>query len=309
MIKTEIRMKKIYFISSLAFAIISNSPAQDDLSALTDQALAKTTEYSSGTFFTTRLLTGQSSEIMPKGGLDFRIHHRFDEFKSGFGNFYGLDGSFSYLSLEYGITKFMMAGFGRANDGFFNFFDKIKLLRQSSGEKTMPVTLVYYVECAVDGKTYNNPVKNKDFNRRLNYTHQLIIYRMIDARLSLMIAPTFVHRNMVPSPGYKNDLLAIGVGGRYKIFNTFSINAEYYYVKGIKNLPGGTQNYNPVSIGCDIQVASHVFQIMVTNTSRMLEPSFLGETNGEFSKSLRLGFNISQVFTLGKKKKNESTKN
>jgi len=296
-------MKKIYLIFSFAIAFLSYSLAQDDLSSLTDQALANTTEYASGTFFTTRLLTGQSSEIMPQGGLDFRIHHRFDEFKSGFGKFYGLDGSFSYLSLEYGFTKFMMAGFGRANDGYFNFLDKIKLLRQSTGEKNMPITLVYYVESAVDGKTYDNSAKNNDFTGRLNFTHQLIISRMFNSRLSLLLAPTFVHRNMVPAPGYKNDLYALGIGGRYKIFNTFSINVEYYYVQGIKNLPGGTENFNPVSVGCDIQVASHVFQIMVTNTERMIEPSFLGQTTGEFSKSLRLGFNISQVFTLGKKKK------
>jgi hypothetical protein len=296
-------MRIVLSIFTLAAVLLLKSKAQDDLSSLTDQVLANTTEYSSGTFFTTRILTGQSSEIMPKGGLDFRIHHRFGEFKSGFGNFYGLDGSSSYLSLEYGFTKYMMAGFGRANDGYFNFFDKIKLLRQSTGEKTMPVTLLYFVESAVDGRTNYSPVKNNDFNRRLNFTHQLIISRMFNSRLSLLLAPTFVHRNMVPAPGYKNDLFAIGVGGRYKIFNTFSVDAEYYYVKGIKNLPGGAENFNPVSIGCDIQVASHVFQIMVTNTDRMIEPSFIGQTTGEFSKSLRLGFNISQVFTLGKKKK------
>ena len=296
-------MKKFYFIFFLILAFISNSIAQDDLSSLTDQALKSTTDYALGTFFTTRLLTGQSTEIMPKGGLDFRIHHRFDEFKSGFGTLYGLDGAFSYLSLEYGFTKFMMAGFGRANDGYFNLFDKIKILRQSTGEKNMPFTLVYYVESAIDGKTYDNSTINNNFNGRLSFTHQLLISRMFNSRLSLQIAPTFVHRNMVPAPGYNNDLFALGVGGRYKIINTFSINAEYYYVKGIKDLPGGVEFYNPVSIGVDIQVASHVFQIMITNTDRMIEPSFLGQTTGEFSKSLRLGFNISQVFTLGNKKK------
>ena len=298
-------MRKIYLLISFFVSSYSISFCQDDLSTLADQELNNSTQYALGTFFTTRLLTGHSSEIMPKGGLDFRIHHRFDEFKTGFTRFFGLDGSFSYLSLEYGFTNFMTAGFGRANDGYFNFFDKIKLVRQSSGEKNMPVTIVYLVESAVDGKTYDLAVKNKDFNGRLSFTHQLIISRMFNSRLSLMMAPTYVHRNMVPAPGYKNDLYALGVGGRYKIFNTFSIDAEYYYVKGIKNLPDGVQYYNPISLGFDIQVASHVFQVMITNTSRMLEPSFLGQTEGEFIKSLRLGFNISQVFTIGKKKKNE----
>jgi hypothetical protein len=295
-------MKNIYLTFLLFSVFTLRTYTQDDLSALTDQALENTTQYALGTFFSTRLLTGQSTEIMPKGGLDFRIHHRFSELKSGFGKLYGLDGSFSYLSLEYGITKYMTIGFGRANDGYFNFIDKIKLLRQSTGEKSMPITLDYYVECAVDGQIYDLSIKNKDFNGRLSFTHQLIISRMFNSRLSVLLAPTFVHRNRVPAPGYENDLFALGIGGRFKIFNTFSLNAEYYYVKGIKNLPGGKQYYNPVSVGFDIQVASHVFQVMVTNTSRMIEPSFLGETPGEFSKSMRLGFNISQVFTIGGKK-------
>jgi hypothetical protein len=294
-------MRRLFTIIILSVTLFSKSKAQDDLSTLTDKILDNTTEYASGTFFTTRLITGQSTELIPKGGLDFRIHHRFDEFKSGFGEFYGLDGASTYLGLEYGLTNRMMVGFGRENDGYFNFFDKVKILRQCSGTKNIPVTLVYNVAIAVDANIYSNPTKNHDFNARLNYTHQLLISRMFNPQLSLMLAPTFVHRNMIPAPGYHNDLFAIGIGGRFKLRNNLSVNAEYYYVDGIKNLPGGVQYYNPVSVGVDIQVGGHVFQLMITNTTRMIEPAFLGQTPGEFTKSLRLGFNISQVFTIGKK--------
>jgi hypothetical protein len=291
----------IFAFAFLSFQVTSGW-AQDDLSSLVDAELNNTTEYALGTFFTTRILTGHSTEIMPKGGLDFRIHHRFEEFSSGFDRFYGIDGSSSYLSLEYGFTNRLMAGFGRANDGYFNFFGKMKLFRQSEGMKNFPVTIVYMVGSAVNART--NPIKviNDDFDARFRYTHQLLIARMFNPRLSLQISPTFVHRNMVQNKNYNNDLYSVGFGGRFKITNTFSVNAEYFFVHGIKNISSDIEFYNPVSLGVDIQVAGHVFQIMVTNTDRMIEHAFIGETMKEFSKGLRIGFNISQVFTPWKKK-------
>lgn len=295
-------MRKVFTIFSLFSILILKVFAQDDLSSLVDEELNNSSDYALGTFFTTRILTGHSTELMPKGGLDFRIHHRFDEFSSGFGKFYGLDGSFSYLSLEYGFSNRFMAGFGRANDGYFNFFGKIKLLRQCTGEKNIPATIVYLVASGVDAKTYTNKMRNDDFDARFSYTHQILIARMFNPRLSLQISPTFVHRNMVPTKNYLNDLLALGLAGQFKLTNTFSVNAEYFYVNGIKNIEPGIEFYNPVSLGVDIQVAGHVFQIMITNTTRMIEQAFIGQTKGEFSKSLRLGFNISQVFTPWKKK-------
>jgi hypothetical protein len=294
---------RIYFYAiAFLFFQFTNLWAQDDLSSLVDAELNNTAEYALGTFFTTRILTSHSTELMPRGGLDFRIHHRFEEFSSGFGRFYGLDGSSSYLSLEYGFTNRCMAGFGRANDGFFNFFGKVKLFRQSKGTKNMPVTIVYLVSSAVDAKSYPNKVINDDLDARFRYTHQLLIARMFNPRLSLQFSPTLVHRNMIPKKKYQNDLFSVGFGGRFKLTNTLSVNAEYFVVNWSKNAGPGDELHNPVSIGVDIQVASHVFQIMITNTDRMIEHAFIGETRKDFLKGLRLGFNISQVFTPGKKK-------
>jgi hypothetical protein len=295
-------MRSIIFTITILIFQFTSVLAQDDLSSLVDEELNNTTDYALGTFFTSRILTGHSTELMPKGGLDFRIHHRFEEFNTGFNRFYGLDGSSSYLSLEYGFTNRLMAGFGRANDGFFNFFGKVKLFRQSKGMKNFPVTIVYLVSSAVDAKSYPNKIINDDFDARFRYTHQLLIARMFNPHLSLQLTPTIIHRNMVLTKKSENDLFSVGLGGRFKLTNTFSVNAECFYVRDIKDIEPGKKFYYPVSVGVDIQVAGHVFQIMVTNTERMIEHAFIGETGKEFSKGLRLGFNISQVFTPWKKK-------
>jgi hypothetical protein len=291
------------YLIIIFFFISLSTFSQDELDALLNAELSNNTEYAMGTFFSTRILNGQSVQMMPKGGLDFRVHHRFDNFNTGYNSFWGIDGSNSYLSLEYGVTNNLMLGFGRQNNAFFNGYAKYAILKQCKGAKNMPVSVVWVTTVGADAYNYeNDSLRNENFNGRLNYTHQILVARMFSPKLSLQLMPTYVHRNMVLTKKDKNDLFAIGVGGRFKITNTFSVNAEYYYVYGNKDLE--TKYYDPISVGVDIQVSGHVFQIMVTNTKNMIEHSMLGETTGDISNGdLRLGFNISQVFTLGKKKK------
>jgi hypothetical protein len=297
---------KQYFLILFSFIALPIA-AQDELDALLNAELSNNTEYAMGTFFSTRILNGQSVQMMPKGGLDFRVHHRFDNFNEGYNRFWGIDGSNSYLSLEYGFTDKLMLGFGRQNDAYFNGYAKYAILRQCKGAKNMPVSVVWVTTMAAFSKIIDNDdQRNKNFARRLNYTHQLLVARMFSPKLSFQITPTWVHRNMVLNKDYKNDLLGCGIGGRYKLTNTFSVNAEYYYIYGNKNLPSRntTKYFDPMSVGVDIQISGHVFQIMVTNTKNMIEHSMLGETVGDVANGdIRLGFNISQVFTLGKKKK------
>ncbi len=277
-----------------------NAGAQDDdLDKLLDEELSSTTDYAMGTFFTTRIINGQSVQMMPKGGLDFRINHRFDKIEEGYNRFWGIDGSHSYLSLEYGFTDDLLVGLGRQNDAYFNGFIKYRFLKQSKGQKNMPITLTGVITTGVDAYDYkNDEQKNKNFAGRWNYTYQLLIGRMFSPKLSLQVSPTLVHRNMVKYADEKNDVYALGIGGRYKLTNTFSVNAEYYYVWGIQDVASNPY-YHPVSIGVDIQVSGHVFQIMITNTSSMIEHSWITNTSDKFNgKGLRLGFNISQVFTI-----------
>jgi len=65
----------------------------------------------------------------------------------------------------------------------------------------------------------------------------------------------------------------------------------------------GPPRYNPLSIGLDIETGSHVFQIFVSNSFMILENGFVGETTRSWAKKeLHVGFNISRVFTVVKKK-------
>ncbi|MBN1184752.1 MAG: hypothetical protein JXB49_20870 [Bacteroidales bacterium] len=293
---------KIKFHIIFAFLLVSSLLyAQDDLDALLEEEMGEETEYTIATFLSTRVINCHSVEIMPKNGLDFRIAHRFGQFNTGFGEFFGLDESNSYLSIEYGVTKWMMAGVGRATyKKMFNGFVKPVILRQSSGKRTMPLSLVFYSSMAVNSTIYEEKVRNEDFISRMSYTDQLIIGRKCTPKLSLQLTPTFVHRNLVGTSDENNDLWAIGMGGRYKLLSRISVNFEYFKVYG-NNATMGIKYYDPMSVGVDIQAGGHVFQLHLTNALPMTENAYIGETTGDFfNGDIRFGFNISQVFTLGR---------
>ncbi len=258
------------------------------------------TRYTTATFKTTRLVNGHSVENAGKGVLDVKISHRFGTINKGGYELFGLDNATMRMGFDYGITSSIMAGIGRSTyQKAYDAFLKIKLLRQSTGKKRMPVTVSYVPTIALKTLRFQNPEQQNYYSSRLFFTHQLIIGRKFSNALSLQIMPTLVHVNLVPRSTDPNDLLSIGIGGRQKLTKRLSLNAEYYY-----QLPGyklaGTSNV--LSLGFDIETGGHVFQLHFTNSQGMNEKTFITETNGKWEKGdILFGFNISRVFTLGKR--------
>lgn len=273
----------------------TNSAFSQDLDALLDQETENSTDYTIATFMSNRIINGHSTEQMQKGGLDFRISHRFGSFKEGASELFGLDGSNSYFSADYGITNRIMVGIGRATfNKLVTGSAKAKLLRQSTGKVNMPVTVSLYGAVAATTQKFSNKEQNNDFTSRLEYTTQLLIARKFD-KISLQLSPTFVHRNLVDTPDDPNDLFAMGVGGRYKITSVFDVSAEYFWVNRT-NAEADKYN-NPLSLALSYQVSHHVFQLILTNSHPIAENSVIGKTSNSWTDGdIRVGFNISTVF-------------
>ena len=273
---------------------------QTDLLSELDSVSPKETIYTYGTFKSTRVINGHSIERMPQGQLDFRVSHRFGRVNQGYYQFFGLDQGSTFLSLEYGITDWVMLGFNRASlEKTVSGFAKFSILRQSSGVRNMPVSLSYFVSTSVNGLKWADPTRTYYFSSRLNYTHQLLIGRKFNEQISLQIAPTLIHRNLVPTTLDNNDLFAFGMGGRYKLTRRVSFNVEYYPVIRPTWNYANTQFKNCFSVGFDIETGGHVFQLLLSNSQGMIEKSFVGETTGNWFKGdMHLGFNISRVFSF-----------
>ena len=273
--------------------------SQNDLLKTLEQDSPDDVNYTLATFKSTRVMNGHSTERMPHGQLDFRVSHRFGTINSGGYEFFGLDQSTIRLGLEYGFLKWMMAGIGRSsNEKTYDAFIKFSLLRQSTGAKMMPVSVSVLTSAAL--KTIKFPGESDDnyFNSRMAYTGQIIVARKFSQLVSLQVAPTFIHRNLAGDDPDPSEIFAIGTGARIKLTNRISLNGEYYYLPD----PGtfvGTEVFNPLSIGFDIQTGGHVFQLIFTNSLGMIEKSFIGETTGKWGNGdIHFGFNISRVFKL-----------
>jgi Membrane bound beta barrel domain (DUF5777) len=290
-------MKK-YILLLLSVLILNNINAQD-IDDLMNDVLGDETNYTTATFKSTRIINAHSVEQLKKLHLDFRISHRFGAVNYGISDFFGIDKSSIRLSLEYGITDWLMAGLGRSSfNQTYEGFLKAKILQQSTGEKNMPISLNYFGAINEYTSDFADTDRENYYSSRFSYIHQILIARKFNENLSLQLTPSLIHRNLVKTVLEPNDLYAIGVGGRYKITRRIALTAEYFYT--IRYSRSNVDYNDPFSIGIDIETGGHVFQLMLTNTSVMHESGFIsGEYNDNFfNGDIHLGFNITRIFSL-----------
>ena len=193
-----------------------------------------TTDYAYATFKSTRVVYGHSVENPAERNLIFLIQHNFGQLNSGIYELFGLDQATIRLGLEYGINDHIMVGVGRSSwEKTYDGFVKVKLLRQSSGARNMPISVSYLGSTVINTLRWADPNRDNFFSSRVAYVNQLLIARKFSDAFSLQVSPTVIHKNLVPTRADKNTSYAVGVGGRYKLNARVSVNAEYFYFPAI----------------------------------------------------------------------------
>lgn len=295
-------MKNIYFLLFIFTMVFHFDGKSQDLLSILDsiQPDKNETYYVEGTFKTVRLINGYTSETVAKKELVFSISHRFGTVNQGIYDFFGLDQSTIRFGFEYGLNDRIDIGFGRSNyEKLYDGFIKIKLARQSSGNKKFPVSITLLEGMSVNTIKWTNDAVEYPFTGRLYYIHELFIAHKFNKKLSLQLSPVIIHRNMVKTPEEQNTVGALGIGGRYKITNRFTVVGEYYYL-----FQGNTaDNFNnSLAFGVELETGGHVFQIHVSNSTGMTEKAFIPETLGKWSEGdIGIGFNIIRLFSLKRK--------
>jgi hypothetical protein len=281
----------------LLAAIPAMSFAQDDLLNQLAEGDSAQAHSVTATFKSTRVVNGQSVETMKKKHLDFRISHRFGRVNSGAYQFFGLDQATMRMGFEYGITDRFMVGIGRStSQKVYDVFGKYKLIQQTSGARVIPVSITLF-----GGGGAATVNKELEFQDKLHYTAQILVARKFGEKLSLQLSPTYLYRNRPEVTGDEKLLLAVGIGGRYKISKRVSINGEYFWTAREKNTLTAPY-HDSMSFGVDIETGGHVFQLHFTNSLGMIEKQFIGETAGTWGKGdIHYGFNISRTFSFDKK--------
>ena len=298
-LKTESMKRSLFTLVIFLCCCIPSYPQDLDqiLNTITDNG---SPDYIYGTFKGTTIINGQSSEIPGHMDLLFNISHRFGAINQGIYTLFGLDQGTTRLAFEYGLKDIIGLSVGRSTyEKTYDAAIKIKLLRQQTGLKNIPVSISLYQAVFIKTLKWEEPDRDNLFSSRLSYATQLMIARKFNRNLSLQLTPSFIHKNLVPTPEDQNNVFSLGAGGRYKITRRFSINGEYYWL-----LPGKTADdfSNSLGIGFDIEAAGHVFQIIATNSQLMFPSGFITGTEGKWSDGdVFFGFNIYRVFRTGKK--------
>jgi hypothetical protein len=293
---------KVFITASLICLSIA-AVAQDDLLKELEKNQPPETEYIEQTFKGTRLVNGQSVETKGQGELEFIFAHRFGPMSGGLYELYGLDQAYVRIGLEYGVTDRFGVGIGRNSvDKTTDMYGRWKILRQSRGDRNMPVTITAFGNAAakMSPRKQDDPTGTLTFENRLSYTGQLLIARKFTQALSLQLMPTIVHRNRVDKSVENNDQFALGVGGRIKVSRSVALTGEFYHRFNVFDT---NPNKDVLGFGVDIETGGHVFQIVVTNTRGLTERAWLTETTGDFFKGdIHLGFNITRTFQLAERK-------
>ena len=255
------------------------------------------------TFKATRLIDQHTIEVLGKRTLDFRISHRFGPINSKAYNAWGIDGPANiHLGLEYSFDGRLMIGIGRTSyEKMTNAFLKYKWFRQTDDNK-MPLTItlftgIYRTALKVDNSPTSGFNKYQYSADRLSYCFEIIAARKFNSNFSLQINPWFVHYNLVDNINDRNDCFGVSGAARFKFTKRSAITIEYAY--RINNYSIEVKYFDSMSIGYELETGGHVFQIHLTNSFGITENQFLTHTDSKWNDmGIRLGFNISRVFSL-----------
>jgi hypothetical protein len=252
-------------------------------------------------FTSTWLIDNQSSVVPIKGTFQFDILHRFGHTGNGYGDFFGFYASANMkLGFSYTPIENLSVGFGLTKrKHLLDFNWKYSLLRQLRSDR-IPVSVTYFGNVAVD--TREELVREILYNwsDRYSFFHQIIVARKFTPWLSLQVAGSVSHFNIVPE-GIKHDHYAIAGGAKIRISDTFAglINVDQPITKH------KVDNPNPnLSFGVEVSTSSHAFQVFAGNYSAIVpQENNLFNNNGlnpggdeTLFDNFLVGFNITRLW-------------
>lgn len=297
----NIFLTKRIFIAGLMMLITGIVSAQDDLLSKLEAETAKDkSETVLATFKGDKVINIQTNETVKKNNLDVRVNHLFGnigtESGGGFHNLYGFDQSQDIrIAFHYGLSDRLMAGFSRSkrNENFEGLL-KFKLLQQTT-DKKIPLSITLFGNTTFSARSAS--LVEKDIHR-LTYNAEMVLARKFSSKFSLVLIPSFLHRNFVEA-GDNNDVFSIGGGFRLKLTQSTSIIADYFH--SFRPTVPGREYRDPLGLGVEIETGGHVFSIMFTNASGILENDFLVNTQDDWAKGgIKFSFIVSRMFKFGK---------
>ena len=292
-----------FFLILITLLSIINSEqciAQDDLLKELQSEVPVKKEKVIATFKGNKIIDIETNETVRKNNLDFRISHLFGsigaESGGGIHTLYGIDQSADIrLGFHYGISDKLMIGVShlKRNENLEGLV-KYRLIEQTT-DGHLPFALTLYGNATYSIRSSEAFVKDV---YRLTYCGQAIFARKFSPKFSLILAPGLVHRNFVTA-GDENTTYSLSGGFRCKFTRSASFIADYSHTFGRKDV--SLDYYDVLGVGVEIETGGHVFSVMFTNASGLLENDYLINTSDSWTNGgMKFSFIISRMFRLGK---------
>ena len=259
-----------------------------------------------GTFENGVTINNQTVATPHKSALDFNIQHRFGAVK-GKSDLYGLFAPSNIrLGLTYGILSNLSLGFGATkNKRLYDLNWKYTPIIQTT-DNSVPVTLSYYGNAAVCALPKANFYANSDtrgidssniFIDRMNFIHELMVAGKINDKISVQLALSYTHFNLVDS-GFQHDIIGCSFVGRYRFSPQSSVLVEFD--NPITKHSGAAKQKPNLGIGWEVSTGSHQFQMFLCSADAISYNQIMGYNQNQFDKAFKKkGFKEYNTFVLG----------
>ena len=253
------------------------------------------------------IIDNPTDVLYTKNTLEAVINHRMGLIDEGENDLLGIYGQANIrIGLSFTPHERVQVGFGTEKVHKYQDFNwKVALLRQTRSDR-MPFNVSYYGNVVIDARKKENFALDQ---HRYSYFHQVIISRRFNNNLSLQIAPSISHFNVVPI-GMENDVIGLAIGGRYKI-GASQTAILFDYSQPFTDFTEDAANLNPVagldainpkagfSIGVEFRTSSHAFQIYASNLKGIVsQDNYFYNTNDFFDGDILFGFTITRLYNF-----------
>lgn len=300
-------MRKYYLAFSILTSLSFSAYSQNADSILNSLSTPERHQPVQSTFKSTHLVLLNTNETQKKNDLAFWIGHRFGDIGGQFGGaktLFGLDlAPDVYIGFDFGLTDKLTLGIGRSKfDATYNFLTKYRLIQQK--ENSTPFSLTLFGQTAIVSREAFNDAEFSNQGDRTSYFLSSIFTSKVSQSLSILISPSVLLREKVTEARDSKSLFSVGFGGRLKLYKRFSLIADYTLVEGLGRPNDlGTQFYNPLGAGIEIETGGHVFSLNFQNSPYIIENNFIPNTQKSWRNGgIRWGFAISRNFALFQKK-------
>ena len=320
-------MQKLFFLFSLL--VSCNVFAQED-TAVTNLMNSMNEQKSTGTatkiFYSQKLINANTTELLKKGTLEFKVVHNFGDIagdNGGIKRFFGLDVAADVkIAFQAGLTEKLNVLASRTKGGgnisqLYEVGLKYQFLKQMEDDVKHPVSVTLFaniVASAMKADTNSSPgqlaIKEnryENFSDRLSQVVQLMIARKF-GNISLQLSPTYVHTNYVVTNDDKG-IFALGAGVRVPLSKKFILIADYFHSFRSQSSEDAlaaqyaglydAKRYNAFGVGFEIVTPGHLFHLNFTNATNILENRFIPRTFSSWGKGqYRWGFTVARDFSL-----------